>query len=223
VRRGLSGRLRDHQAGQLTAFPRERCRSGWSRGAFHGRLAGMKERLLAVCLLLAWPAALPAERTVREITTAADPQNDARPNSDAVPEVYAIPARIEKVLVLRFKYKSDLLEGLRQMVKKHSIRNAVILAGAGSVRGYHVHAVSNAEFPSKNVFVKDPAHPADIVSMNGYIIDGRVHAHITLADRDKAFGGHLEPGTDVFTFAIVTLGVFGDEVTLDRVDDKTYR
>ncbi len=183
----------------------------------------MRRRLLAVCLLCIWPAALPAQRTVREITTAADPQNDARPNSDAVPDVYAIPARIEKTLVLRFKYKTDLLAGLQKMVERHGIRNAVILAGTGSVRNYHVHAVSNAEFPSRNVFVKDPAHPADILSVNGYIIDGRVHAHITLADGDKAFGGHLEPGTSVFTFAIVTLGVFGDEVRLDRVDDKTYR
>jgi hypothetical protein len=35
---------------------------------------------------------------------------------------------------------------------------------------------------------------------------------ITLANPDKACGGHLEPGTNVFTFAIVTLGVLGDGV-----------
>ena len=33
----------------------------------------------------------------------------------------------------------------------------------------------------------------------------------------------LEPGTNVFTFAIVTVGVFGDGVDLSRIDDKTYR
>jgi len=103
------------------------------------------------------------------------------------------------------------------------IENAVILAAAGSVRGYHLHSVINREFPSENVYFKDPTHPADIVSINGYVIDGRIHAHITLADEEKAFGGHLEPGTDVFTFAVVTLGVFAPEVSLDRVDDKTYR
>ena len=59
--------------------------------------------------------------------------------------------------------------------------------------------------------------------MNGYIINGRVHAHMTLATPDKAFGGHLEPGTNVFTFAIVTLGVLTAEADLARVDDKTYR
>jgi predicted DNA-binding protein with PD1-like motif len=59
--------------------------------------------------------------------------------------------------------------------------------------------------------------------MNGYVIDGKLHAHITLANPDKAFGGHLEPGTTVFTFAIVTLGVLGDDTDLRQVDDKSYR
>ena len=55
------------------------------------------------------------------------------------------------------------------------------------------------------------------------VIEGRVHAHMTLADDEKAFGGHIEPGNPVFTFAIVTLGILEDNVTLDKVDDKTYR
>ena len=73
------------------------------------------------------------------------------------------------------------------------------------------------------MFVKDPTAPADLISMNGYIINGTIHAHMTLANPEKAFGGHLEPGTNVFTFAIVTIGVLNDEVDLSRVDDKTYR
>src|SRR5208282_4976095 len=104
--------------------------------------------------------------------------------------------------------QTDLLDGLESMVKQQKIRNGVILAGIGSVRSYHFHTVSNGTFPTKNIFVKAPAGPADIVSMNGYVIDGRVHAHISLADADKAFGGHLESGTSVFTFAVVTVGVF---------------
>jgi predicted DNA-binding protein with PD1-like motif len=71
--------------------------------------------------------------------------------------------------------------------------------------------------------VKNPTDPADITSVNGYIIDGRVHAHITFADPDKAFGGHLEPGTSVFTFAVVTVGVFKDGIELSHMDDKNYR
>jgi predicted DNA-binding protein with PD1-like motif len=55
------------------------------------------------------------------------------------------------------------------------------------------------------------------------VIDGRVHAHVTFANSDKAFGGHLEAGTTVFTFAVVTVGVLSDGADLSRVDAKTYR
>ncbi|MEJ7606380.1 MAG: PPC domain-containing DNA-binding protein [Bryobacteraceae bacterium] len=106
---------------------------------------------------------------------------------------------------------------------RRKIKNAVILSGAGGVRGYHVHQISNRDFPSKNMFEKNPNAPADLISMNGYIIDGRIHAHMTLATPDKAFGGHLEPGTEVFTFGIVTLGVMKEGADFSHLDDKAYR
>jgi predicted DNA-binding protein with PD1-like motif len=166
-------------------------------------------------------AAAQSVRTERtNVTTAAE---DSKLNSDKVPDVYALTGQFDRVLVLRFKNQADLLAGLERMVKEHKIRNAVILSGIGSVKSYHYHTVSNGTFPSKNVFVKNPDGPADVTNLNGYVIDGRVHAHITLADPDKAFGGHLEPGTTVFTFAVVTVGVFKDGMDLNHVDDKNYR
>lgn len=165
-----------------------------------------------------------AQETRREIVNASPrPEDDRKANSDAVPDVYAIPTQFERVLIFRFKFDSDLLAGIEKMVKQEKIRNAVILAGAGSVRGYHVHQVSNRDFPSKNMLVKNPTAPADLIGMNGYIMDGKIHAHVTLANPDKAFGGHLEPGTSVFTFAIVTVGVLKDGADLSHLDDKAYR
>jgi len=73
--------------------------------------------------------------------------------------------------VLRFKFDTDRLAGLDKIVKAEKIRNAVILSAAGSVRGYHLHQVSNRDFPSKNMYEKDPGAPADLIGMNGYIID----------------------------------------------------
>ena len=116
-----------------------------------------------------------------------------------------------------------MLAGIEKIVKQEKIRNAVVLSGAGSVRGYQIHQVSNRDFPSKNMFVKNPTEPADLIGMNGYIIDRKIHAHMTLATPDRAFGGHLEPGTNVFTFAIVTLGVMNDGTDFTHLDDKTYR
>ncbi len=140
-----------------------------------------------------------------------------------MPDVYAIEGKFERVVILRFKHQTDLLTGLERMVKEQKIRNALILSAIGSVRGYHIHVVSNRDFPSKNVYLKNPEAPADITTMSGYVIDGQLHPHITLANDKQAFGGHLELGTPVFTFAAVTLGVLADGADLRRLDDKTYR
>jgi predicted DNA-binding protein with PD1-like motif len=180
-------------------------------------------KLIGILTFSAMTGVMPAQVTRTEVTKATTPADDSKTNSSNVPDVYAISGQFERILVLRFRYQADLLAGIESMVKQQKIRNAVILAGAGSVRNYHIHSVSNRTFPSKNTYLKDPAAPADIVSMNGYIINGQIHAHMTMTNAEHAFGGHLEPGTNVFTFAIVTVGVMSDGVDFSHLDDKTYR
>jgi uncharacterized protein len=176
--------------------------------------------LFTLLMISSWVGAQETRTEKVRPTTATE---DSKPNSAAVPGVYAIAGQFDRVVVVRLKYQTDLLAGLESAVKTNHIRNAVILSGIGSVRSYHIHTVSNRTFPSKNVFIKNPTAPADLVNVNGYVIDGRVHAHVTLANPDKAFGGHLESGTEVFTFAIVTIGVLNDKADLSCVDDKNYR
>lgn len=179
---------------------------------------------MRIALLFLLVALAAAQQTRREQTNrSANPADDLRPNSAAVPDVYAIEGQFDRIVILRFRFGADLLAGIEKMVAERKIRNAVILAGAGSVRGYQVHQVSNRDLPSKNMFETDPMAPADLISMNGYVIEGKVHAHLTLATPEHAFGGHLEPGTQVFTFGIVTLGVMKDGVNFARLDDKNYR
>ena len=174
--------------------------------------------------LLATTLSLPAQETRHEVVHAsANPEDATRPNSDRVPDVYALNATVQRVVVLRFKFGTDLLAGLQKMVKEEKIQNALILSGFGSVRNFQVHQVSNRDLPPRDLFVKNASVPADIISMSGVVMEGRVHPHITLANADRAFGGHLEPGTNVFTFAVVTLGVLGNDVDLSRVDDWTNR
>ena len=183
----------------------------------------MKTAIKMLVLLLMAAGALHAQETRwTKVNAAKNPAEDARPNSPKVPDVYAISGHFDRIVVLRFKYKTDLLAGLKQMVRQEHIRNGVILGAVGSVRGYELHQVSNRTFPSHITFEKNPTQPADLVSMNGYIINGRLHPHVTLALPDKAIAGHLEPGTQVFTFAVVTIGVMND-ADLSRVDDSHYR
>ncbi len=186
----------------------------------------MNRLLLAaiLTLLITMPFPLTAQETHREVTHAAvNPADDKLPNNDAVPAVQAIDAHIGRVVILRFKFGTDLLSGLQSAVREHKIRNAVILSGFGSVRNYQVHQVANRDLPPKDLLTKDPTAPADIIGMSGVVMNGRVHPHIVLANADGAFGGHLEPDTTVFTFAVVTLGVLDDSLDLTRLDDWNHR
>lgn len=179
---------------------------------------------LMAALVLSASLAMPAQETRHAIIHhAANPADETRPNSDQVPDVDAVSAHIDHIVVLRFKYGTDLLAGLKKMIEQEKIKNAVILSGFGSVRNYQVHQVGNRDLPPKDVFVKNPTAPADIVGMSGVVMDGRVHPHIALANADKAFGGHLEPDTTVFTFAVITMGVLDDNIDLKRLDDWTNR
>ncbi len=140
----------------------------------------------------------------------------------AVPDTYTASGHFTRVVVVRMKNHVDVLGGLRAAVAREKIRNAVILSGAGSLVSYHVHVVSNTTLPATEAFFKGEG-PFDLVAANGYIIEGRVHCHITFSTPEKSMGGHLEPGTRVFTFAIVTLGVLDDATSLKRFDDSSWR
>lgn len=149
--------------------------------------------------------------------TQPSPQSGSRLTTSA-PMVHTTSSNFSKIVVIRLKNGADLLEGLEKAVKQHNIKNAVILSGIGSLTAYHIHVVDSTTLPAKEVFPKANV-PQDLLNVNGYIIDGRVHAHITFSDEEKALGGHLEPGTNVLTFAIITLGVLEEGADLSRVDD----
>ena len=140
----------------------------------------------------------------------------------APPTVVTLPSEMKRVVLVRLKYKTDLLDGLQQAVKNQNIKNAVILSGVGSVISYHVHAVSNTTLPATLAY-SEHAGPMDLIAVNGYVLGGRIHAHITMTDDKKAFGGHLHEGTKVFTFAIVTLGILDDNADLSRFDDSKWQ
>jgi predicted DNA-binding protein with PD1-like motif len=179
---------------------------------------------IALALFLAL-ASLPAPAQVKktEVVKPTTPADDAKGLSPDVPDAVAVSTNFERIVMIRFRHQADLLAGIEQHVKSQKIRNAVILSGVGSALAAHYHVVSNRGFPSKNLFQENPTLSADIVSVNGLVLNGKVHAHITFADADKAFGGHLEPRTLVFTFAIITLGVLPDGIDISRFDDKTWR
>jgi predicted DNA-binding protein with PD1-like motif len=177
---------------------------------------------ITLLALMACGLLLAQETRRTEANPSPNPADDSKENSNAVPDVYALTGHFDRIVVLRLKYKTDLLAGMEKMVKQEHIQNGVILSGVGSLRGYQIHQTINRTLPTQNTFENNPTGAADLDGMNDYIVNGKVHAHMVLGIPDKAIAGHLEPGTEVFTYAIVTIGVMND-TDLSRVDDKTYR
>ena len=125
-----------------------------------------------------------------------------------------ISTKINEIKIIRLDPDMDLFLELQKYVKDNKIKNAVILNGVGSSKSYSYHVVastvSTPEIRPKLIFPKETDKALDIVSIQGFVLDGRVHAHIIYSDEKISFGGHLEEGVILLTFAIVTIGIIDD-------------
>jgi len=110
----------------------------------------------------------------------------------------------KRTIMVRCNNGEDILAMLKEAVEREGIKTAIIVSGFGSVYTYHFHVVASPDLPPKEAFPKGE-QALDIVNVNGAIIDGRVHCHITLTDDKIAMGGHLEPGCKTLTFANITI------------------
>ena len=111
---------------------------------------------------------------------------------------------LTRMILIRVDPGEDLLDGLQRAADEHNVQNGIFVSGAGSIRRYHFHVVSSTDLPPENAFVKGDG-AFDIVAITGCVLGGRVHAHITFTDDSSTLGGHLEPGCEVLTFAMVAL------------------
>jgi predicted DNA-binding protein with PD1-like motif len=139
---------------------------------------------------------------------------------EKVPELKIITTDFTSVVIIKMNPGTDMLEGLNQAVKEKNIRNGVIISGVGSVTDYSIHVVSDKNLPPAQEYPKASV-PMDVVSVQGYILDGRVHAHIALSDENSVIGGHLEKGTKALTFFIITIGILPDNLKIGDLD--TYK
>src|SRR5438876_5597758 len=87
-----------------------------------------------------------------------------------VPAVQTIQSPVSRVVAVRLKNKTDMLEGLKQAVAREKIKNAEFISGFGSVTSYQTHVVGNTTLPPKDTFRKESG-PFDILTVSGMEID----------------------------------------------------
>lgn len=115
-----------------------------------------------------------------------------------------LTADVGRVVLVRLDPGEDLRDTLSAAVQTEGITSGVILSGVGSLSRYRVHVVATTDLPPGDTFFGEEG-PYDILALTGLILGGRVHAHLTLSNTEKAIGGHLERGCRILTFGVVAL------------------
>ena len=67
-----------------------------------------------------------------------------------------------------------------------------------------IHRVTSPGFPIAEAY-ETLEGPYEVVSLSGLLVDGELHAHITVADTEHAAGGHLHSGSRVLYLAEVVM------------------
>lgn len=123
----------------------------------------------------------------------------------AAARMIARGARAGRIVVVRLAYGDLLLESLREICRAEKIRNGVILTGFGSLTDLSVTGVLGPAFPPRRFYNRRTPRGVEILALSGVIADYHVHAHMVLCDKDRAFGGHLEPGCRILSLAEIVI------------------
>jgi predicted DNA-binding protein with PD1-like motif len=131
--------------------------------------------------------------------------------------------QISRVVIGKLKIGVDLLEGIREIVKREGIRSGVFLSGLGALKKA---VFRNARVMPPDYKMKDEYRlyveidrPLELVSLPGWIAtkengETEIHAHFTAStvmnDQVVTLGGHLTPGTITSIKCVITIGVIED-------------
>ncbi len=128
-------------------------------------------------------------------------------------------AGLIEVITISIEPGEMLLETIREALKKHSIKNGIVVSGIGTLKSCHLHYVTHCDFPPSNRFFTIEK-PLELSSISGIIADGEPHLHVVVSYADEeTYSGHLEDSSQVLYLAEVTILVFND-LQMTRHFDK---
>lgn len=135
-------------------------------------------------------------------------------------EYFSIP-KAGRAFVLRLDQGDYVLESINDLIKKEGINDAVVVSAIGTLDRCVLHMVTTTGYPPVEHFERWEDKPLELSSIDGIIADGKPHLHAVVADREKAYSGHLEEGCRVLYLAeIVIVELVG--ANLSRIYDKNH-
>lgn len=126
--------------------------------------------------------------------------------------------KIKDTVVVSCQKGEDLLESLEAAIDEYNIKNGCILTGYGTLDKSTVHMVTTTGFPAEEYF-DEKEQALEVLSIDGIISEGNLHAHMVISDTESAYGGHLEPGCRCLYLCEVVIGIF-DDIKLSRKENE---
>jgi len=114
--------------------------------------------------------------------------------------------KIKKVLFISIEPGEDVLDRLNVIIKEKKIQTATVLSAYGTFDKIHLHWVTTTDFPPVEFYEKDQG-PYEVLSIGGVIVESIPHLHVTVSNKEGAYGGHLHEGCRVLYVFEMTLGI----------------
>jgi len=131
--------------------------------------------------------------------------------------------KIGRTYILKLEQGDYIKESIENLVKSEKIENAVIVTGIATLDRSRLHMIATTDYPMEVSVDTKIDRPLEVVSMDGTIIDGGVHVHMVISDRDQAYGGHvLERCRVLYLGEIVIQELLGMEIQRKEVSPGIF-
>lgn len=112
--------------------------------------------------------------------------------------------QLGKAVVIHMSKGEDILRSITEECARLGVKNAMVVGAIGSLRKVSYHRIESLADDPVNTYVT-LEKPTELSALQGLILDGEPHLHITCCDPQHAYGGHMELGCEVQYLAEVSL------------------
>ena len=99
--------------------------------------------------------------------------------------------QIGRTFILKLVQGDYIKESIEELAQREHIENAYIVTGIATLDRSRLHMISTTDYPMDVSVIGMMDTPLEVISMDGLIIDGMVHLHMCVSDRECAYGGHV--------------------------------
>lgn len=116
----------------------------------------------------------------------------------------------KQFLVIRLDRGDMLLESIEEAARQAGVTDGYIASCIGTLDIAKLHLVMTTGYPPVETY-PTIVGPLELNSAAGILANGELHAHVTLSDSERCYGGHLEPGSRILYLGEVVLRIFSSD------------